>query len=235
MLLEVIATTRQDAERAEAGGADRIELVADLRQGGLTPDMALVKQITAAVKLPVHVMIRPHARSFQMSKSDIADMVTSIQQAEQAGAAALVWGVLTPELEIDQQAVEILLAASALPVTFHRAFDEMKHQIEALHRLLAYKQIRSVLTSGGAASVLQAVEQMTELEAIAIAKSHSLYILAGGGLTLESLKSFVLATRVRAVHLGTGVRTNMNVDEPVAEEKVKQARTILDEIVRTYL
>jgi copper homeostasis protein len=233
MLLEVIATTLQDAERAEAGGADRIELVADLRQGGLTPDMALVKQISAAVKLPVHVMIRPHARAFQMSKVDITNMVTSIQQAEQAGASALVWGVLTPEREIDQQAVEVLLAASALPVTFHRAFDDMKHQIEALHRLLAYKQIRSVLTSGGAASVLQAVTQITKLASIV--KSHPLYILAGGGLTLESLESFVLATRVRAVHLGTGVRTNSSADEPVAVEKVRKARTILDELVRTSL
>lgn len=33
MLLEVIATTLQDALQAEAGGADRIELVADLQQG----------------------------------------------------------------------------------------------------------------------------------------------------------------------------------------------------------
>ncbi|OCT14418.1 hypothetical protein A8709_26800 [Paenibacillus pectinilyticus] len=229
MLLEVIATSLEDAVRAEAGGADRIELVSDLRQGGLTPDMALVKRITDSVRIPVHVMIRPHARSFHMSKSDVSAMRLAIQSAEQAGAAALVWGVLTPELEIDRGTIEELLAASSLPVTFHRAFDEIKQQEEALQILQTYKGIRSVLTSGGAPSALQAVEQLSHLEALT--KGRHLRIMAGSGLTLQSLETFVLATSVQCVHLGTGVRANGDVDEMVDVERVKQARAILDRIV----
>ncbi|NQX58539.1 copper homeostasis protein CutC [Paenibacillus qinlingensis] len=230
MLLEVIATTLQDALRAEAGGADRIELVADLQQGGLTPDIELVKEIITAVKIPVHVMIRPHARSFHMSEADIATMLTSIESAEQAGASALVLGVLTPDRKIDRHNLDILLAASSLPVTFHRAFDEIKQQTEALSLLLSYQQIQSVLTSGGAASALHAVEQIRLLTALT--RGSHVNILPGGGLTLDSLTSFVQGTGVQSVHLGTAVRENGTVSGAVEEEKVRKARIMLDEIIQ---
>jgi copper homeostasis protein len=230
MLLEVIATSLQDALRAEAGGADRIELVADLRQGGLTPDLELVKQIISAVKIPVNVMIRPHARSFHMSGADIATMIDSIQGTEQAGANALVFGVLTLEKKIDRHNLEILLAATSLPVTFHRAFDEIIEQAESLPMLMSYKQIQSVLTSGGAASVLHAVEQIRFL--MALTRGSHLNILPGGGLTLDSLSSFIQATGVHNVHLGTAVRENGSVSGAVEEVKVRKARTLLDEIIQ---
>ncbi|CAN7560679.1 copper homeostasis protein CutC [Paenibacillus sp. LjRoot153] len=228
MLLEVIATTLQDALQAEAGGADRIELVADLQQGGLTPEIELVKQIRSSVKIPVHVMIRPHARSFHMSNDDLATMLNSIQSAEQAGASALVLGVLTSDFEIDRHNLDILLAATSLPVTFHRAFDEIKQQAEALPLLMSYKQIHSVLTSGGAVSVLHAVEQIRLLTSLT--RGSHVNILPGGGLTLESLTSFVQASGVRSVHLGTAVRENGSVSGLVEEDKVRKARTLLDEI-----
>ncbi|MDR6549769.1 copper homeostasis protein CutC [Paenibacillus qinlingensis] len=228
MLLEVIATSLLDAKRAEAGGADRIELVADLQQGGLTPELALVNQITSSVSIPVNVMIRPHARSFHMSEEDITIMLDSIQHVEQAGANALVFGVLTPELKIDFHNLNILLKASTLPVTFHRAFDEVPQQAEALQLLLAYKQIHTVLTSGGASSALQAVEQIRLLNDMT-SGSH-LNILPGGGLTLETLSSFVRATGVRSVHLGTAVRENGSVSDSVDQNKVRIARSLLDKI-----
>ncbi len=41
-LLEVIARHAADAGRAEAGGADRIELVGTMEHGGLSPEPRLV-------------------------------------------------------------------------------------------------------------------------------------------------------------------------------------------------
>ncbi|OAS16303.1 copper homeostasis protein CutC [Paenibacillus oryzisoli] len=227
MILEVIATTLQDAIRAEAGGADRIELVADLQQGGLTPDVELLKRIRASVQIPVHVMIRPHARSFHMSEADIATMLGSIQSMERAGASALVLGVLTPDQRIERHHLNMLLAATSLPVTFHRAFDEIQEQEQALSMLLSYKQIHSVLTSGGASSALHAVEQIRRLTNFT--RGTHVNILPGGGLTLDSLVSFVQATEVQSVHLGTAVREHGNVSGAVEEAKVRQARSSLDD------
>lgn len=228
MLLEVIATTLKDAKRAEAGGADRIELVADLRQGGLTPEIELIKQIRSTVHIPVHVMIRPHARSFHMSDDDVACMIESIHSAEQAGASALVFGTLTQKDEIDRPTLDVLMRATSLPITFHRAFDDIEQQVEALQLLLTYKQIRSVLTSGGAASALQAIEQIRMLADMT--RGSHLNILPGGGLTLDSMASFVQSTGVTSIHLGTAVRENNSVDGAVEEAKVRKARVILDGI-----
>ncbi|NOV02977.1 copper homeostasis protein CutC [Paenibacillus sp. LMG 31457] len=231
MLLEVIATSMEDALRAEAGGADRIELVANLHEGGLTPDLILVREIKAAVSIPVHVMIRPHSRTFHMQKTDLQSMLDDSKAAYQAGAAALVWGVLTAGGTIDRNALESLLEVAPLPVTFHRAFDEVQNQEEALSCLLGYKQIRSVLTSGGAASALQAVDRLQKL--VSLTSGHELNIMAGGGLTLATLKDFASTTQVPIVHLGTGVRIDQSVKEPVDVDRVRKAKQLLTEISGT--
>ncbi|HEV3464408.1 MAG TPA: copper homeostasis protein CutC, partial [Actinomycetota bacterium] len=47
-----------DAEAAQAGGADRVELCRDLAADGLTPEPATVRSVLAATDLPVRVMVR---------------------------------------------------------------------------------------------------------------------------------------------------------------------------------
>ena len=60
--VEVIAQSVADAVAAEAGGADRLELVRDLDQDGLTPPPELVRAVVAAVRIPVYAMLRPWNR-----------------------------------------------------------------------------------------------------------------------------------------------------------------------------
>jgi copper homeostasis protein len=65
--VEVIACSVEDAREAASGGADRLEVVRDLGQGGLTPDVTLVEKILAAVTIPVRVMVR------ERNTFDVAD------------------------------------------------------------------------------------------------------------------------------------------------------------------
>jgi copper homeostasis protein len=44
---------------AQEGGASRIELCANLIEGGTTPNFGLIKQCKKRVSIPIHVMIRP--------------------------------------------------------------------------------------------------------------------------------------------------------------------------------
>jgi copper homeostasis protein len=62
LTLEVIATGVADAVAAEQGGADRIELVADLARGGMTPPLAVVESVLDRVGIPVRVMLRETER-----------------------------------------------------------------------------------------------------------------------------------------------------------------------------
>ena len=51
-LLEVIALDAEDAVAAQAGGADRLELVTDMAADGLTPPLATFAEIRDAVRHP---------------------------------------------------------------------------------------------------------------------------------------------------------------------------------------
>jgi hypothetical protein len=56
-VLEVIALDVEDAVAAQAGGADRLELVTDMAADGLTPSPGTVAGIRAAVDIPLDCYI----------------------------------------------------------------------------------------------------------------------------------------------------------------------------------
>ena len=63
-LLEICVETLEAALAAERGAADRIELCDNLREGGVTPGLSLIRAVRSLVKLPIHMMIRPRAGDF---------------------------------------------------------------------------------------------------------------------------------------------------------------------------
>lgn len=205
MILEVIATCMDDALRAEENGADRLELITAITEGGLTPGIGLIRQVVQTVRIPVHVMVRPHSRSFVYSKHDLETMVAEIQAIAAAGAAGIVVGALTADGGIDEKALDAMLpAANGLQVTFHRAFDELDDQLAGLQTLLGYPPITRVLTSGGQRPAPEAMPAIRKL--VEAAEGSPLRILAGNGLTPEGIESFIEQTGVTEVHFGSAIR-----------------------------
>jgi len=227
VLLEVIATTVADARLAAQAGADRLELVTAMGEGGLTPSLGLIEAVVAAVGIPVNVIVRPHSRSFVYDADDYAVMLRDVRAVKAAGANGVVIGMLNAAGEIDREGLARAIdAADGLAVTFHRAFDEARDLRQSLDVLLGFEAVTNVLTSGGQASVLHAEATIREL--VQQAAGSQCTVLAGAGLTVDAIAGFVSRTRVDAVHFGSGVRVNSNGLAPVDADKVAKVRALLN-------
>ncbi|MGF6570277.1 copper homeostasis protein [Paraburkholderia sp. GAS333] len=230
ILLEVIATTVADARLAARAGADRIELVTAMGEGGLTPSVGLIEAVVAAVEIPVNVIVRPHSRSFTYDADDYAVMLRDVRAVKAAGANGIVIGMLNGDGEIDREGLERAIdAADGLAITFHRAFDETRHLQKALDVLLGFDAVTNVLTSGGQASVLNAEDTIREL--VQQARGSHCTVLAGAGLTIDAIEGFVTRTKVDAVHFGSGVRVGGSGLAAVDIAKVAQVRTFLNNAI----
>jgi len=228
MKLEVIATNLTDAILAEQGGADRIELITGIVEGGLTPGPGLIREAVSRLQIPVHVMVRPHSQSFVYDEHDLLTMRKDIAFIKESGAAGIVLGALTPDGKVDTAALDLLLRdAEGLNVTFHRAFDEIKDQISALKVLADYPQINRILTSGGPLPAPKSVPQIREL--VKASRGTGITILAGYGLTVPVLRDFIRETGVEEVHFGSALRKDGNSLQPVDASKVQSAKQIVNE------
>lgn len=157
-MLEIIGMTVEDAKIIEYCGADRIELVSALTEGGVTPSFGLIEAVVNSVDIPVNVMIRHHANSFVYSNEDISIMLKDIEIVKNIGANGIVLGLLDNYNNIDEPNLKFLLKECGnLDVTFHKAIDET-NCIKSIDILNNYSQITNILTSGGKGNILDNID-----------------------------------------------------------------------------
>lgn len=200
-LLEITVDGVEKAIAAERGGADRIELCADLPVGGLTPTRELERTVRETVHIPVYSMIRPRTGHFVYSDSEFAEMERSVAVATECGMDGVVLGVLQKGFKVDVGRTRRLVdLARPLPVTFHRAFDECTDLRRALEAVIQTGAAR-VLTSGGAKTALEGAANLAEL--IAMARGRVL-ILPGAGITHSNIATVAEKTGAIEFHAGLG-------------------------------
>ncbi|MFL0200713.1 copper homeostasis protein CutC [Exiguobacterium acetylicum] len=201
-MLEIIASTVEEAVAAEQAGADRIELVSALSEGGLTPSYGLIRQVVSTVEIPVHVLVRPHSKSFVYSKSDEETIITDIDLIRELGAAGIVVGSLTADGRVDEGFLgRIIKHKGELSLTFHRAIDSSRDILEAAEVLADFPEVDRILTSGGQATALEGKETIARL----IEDHPDLIILPGSGITLENAETLLKATKASELHVGSAV------------------------------
>lgn len=195
--LEVCVETVADAVAAEAGGADRLELCADLSVGGLTPSEELFRQVRAGVRLPVVVMIRPRAGDFFVTPAEVGRMADRMAAFRPLAPDGFVFGVLTPDRRIDSVAAKTLVeACGSVPAVFHRAFDEVEDKPAGLEELIRLGFTR-VLTSGGPGTV---PEHLPALRALVRQADGRIQVMPGGGVRADTAAGVVQFTRCEHLH-----------------------------------
>lgn len=205
-VLEVCADSTASALAAKRGGADRLELCADLIVGGTTPSLTLVQQVRAETGLPVRALLRPRFGDFCYDSYELAQMEQLAAELVEAGADGIVTGVLTPEGALDAGAMQPIYAAArkaaekaGRPVacTLHRAFDVCADPFAALETARSMG-LCTILTSGQAASAPQGAALLRQLTERA---GKDVEILAGAGVSAQNIPVLAAQTGVRAFHL----------------------------------
>lgn len=197
VVIEACVESLEAALAAERGGADRLELCANLDVGGTTPSAELLAAVKSRVGIPVFTMIRPRGGSFVYTAADRDEMRRDITAVRERGADGLVLGMLDERGRVDVPGMRDVLAdADGLPVTFHRAFDEIADQHAALD-LLMELGVGRVLTSGGGASALEGADAIRSLVEHA---GERIRVMAGGGVRAHNARELVRLTGVSELH-----------------------------------
>lgn len=218
-ILEVIACSVADAVEAEKGGASRLEIISDFERGGLTPPLELVRNILAAVSVPVRVMLR---ESDGYTTGGEAEIVKLCKSAHELGALKIDGVVLgfVREGDIDVDITQrVLDSAPALKATFHHAFEATTEQFASIEKLKRIAQVDRVLASGGSGDWPQKIARLSRYERAA---RPQIKILAGGGLNREAIRAVREATEIREFHVGRAARISGRADYAVSAHLVKE-------------
>ena len=227
-LLEVIALHPADAERAEAGGADRVEVCGTLDDGGMSPAPALVAQIRRVTSIQVRVMVRLRS-GFGTDGGEAVRLRGLMASYADAGADGMVLGFLNGLGEVDAHVATELVADGTWPWTFHRAIDACLEQDRAWAVLPDLPRLDQVLTAG---SALDVEHGLGDLVARAKADPWAVSVMmAGGGLHPDHVP-WLARAGVRAFHIGTPARPGGSYKAYVDESLVRSWRTLVDDEVR---
>jgi copper homeostasis protein len=239
-MLEICIDSVASARAAAAAGADRVELCANLPEGGTTPSAGMIRTVRSLFPRGLMVIIRPRGYDFLYSEDEMAVMRHDIRSARELGADGVVIGCLSADGRVDMERCgELIRTAGTMDVTFHRAFDMTRDLTEALEDIAALG-VKRILTSGGEADVPSGIPVLAKLARQAAGR---LSIMPGGGVTEDNLAEIITATGVHEVHLsargpvrggmtffnhrcfmGTFSRSNEYEWREASEEKIRLAK-----------
>lgn len=211
--LEICIDSVHSALIANQAGADRVELCANLLEGGTTPSNSLIEECCNIQGIEVMVMVRPRGGDFCYSDSEFLLMKKDIENIKALGADGVVLGILDKYGNIDiERTKELVLLARPLKVTFHRAFDMSNNIIKALEDVIETGCDR-ILTSGGKQTALEGMDMINEL----IEKAGDrIIILVGSGVSEDNIVGLVNNTHLKECHFSARcfVESNMLYRNP---------------------
>jgi copper homeostasis protein len=195
---ELCAYSLEAVETAVRMGATRVELCASPLEGGTTPSAAAIEMarettlhradVEKNFSVELSVMIRPRGGDFLYSEDEFALMKRDIAFARDCGADGVVFGLLTPEGDVDvERTGELVRAADLMECTFHRAFDVVRDPLRALEDVIA-TGCRRILTSGGMATAPEGIELLRELVR---ASDGRIEIMAGSGVNPRNAQELI--------------------------------------------
>ena len=227
-LLEVVVLTPRDAELAETGGADRVELCDSTEDLGMSPPPDLVAEVRRVISIELRVMVRLR-EGFGTDGGEAVRLRGLMASYADAGADGMVLGFLNGLGQVDAAVVGELVTDGNWPWTFHRAVDSCLEADLAWTTLRSLPRLDQVLTAGSARGI---EDGLADLVARARRDRWAAEVMmAGGGLRPEHVP-WLARAGVRAFHIGSAARLGGDAGESVDESLVHSWRLLVDEEVR---
>ncbi len=219
-VLEIATSDFETTRCAVEGGADRIELCANLNEGGTTPSYGTISQCREKFDVLLYPIIRPRGGDFLYTDDEYEIMLHDVKLCKQSGCDGIVIGLLNQDGTIDIKKTAALVdIAYPMGVTFHRAFDRCRNAFEALEQLVQIGCER-ILTSGQQPTVNEGMELIAELNKIA---DHRIVIMPGSGVRKENIKLLAEKTGCKEFHssLRSKAKSKMNFIHPAFENSAE--------------
>ncbi|MBO5166037.1 MAG: copper homeostasis protein CutC [Lachnospiraceae bacterium] len=246
-LLECATDSVESALAAAKGGADRLELCANLIIGGTTPTLALYDEVRSHSDIPLFILIRPRFGDFLYTDYEANVICREIEMFQKAGAEGVVIGSLNKDGSLNAEHMKRFIdSAKDMSVTLHRAFDMCADPFETLKQAKELG-VNTILTSGQAPSSLEGIDLYEKL----IEKANGeISILAGGGIKASTIEKLLKQTSLTAFHMSGKivVESGMEFRNPAVsmglpgiseyniwltdENNVREARRVLDEAAK---
>lgn len=226
-ILEVICLHEHDARRAEEGGADRVELLGSLDDGGMSPEPALVEKVRAVTTLQLRPMVRLR-EGFGTDGGEFVRLRGLISAYLDAGADGVVLGYLNGLGEVDVAVCAELVNAGDFGWTFHRAIDHALDSDKAWRAVQRLPRVDQVLTAGSARDVEHGLDEL--LARCRADQNVASLVMAGGGLRPEHIP-WLARAGVRSFHIGRSARPLGEYKAYVDAPLVRTWRRLVDEEV----
>jgi copper homeostasis protein len=219
-IIEIATSDFETTKAAVEGGADRIELCANLSEGGTTQSYGTIFQCRKAFDVLLYPIIRPRGGDFLYTDEEYEIMMHDVKLCKQVGCDGVVIGLLNKDGSIDLKRTAALIeAAYPMGVTFHRAFDRCKDPFEALEQLIQIGCER-ILTSGQQPTVNEGIELIAELNRIS---DQRIIIMPGSGVRKENIKTLAEKTGCAEFHssLRDKAKSNMDFIHPAFKDSME--------------
>lgn len=222
--LEVRVLTPQDAVPAEAGGADRLEVVGTLDDGAMSPEPRVVAQVRSRSNLHLRPVVRLRA-GYSTDGGELVRLRGLVSSYLDAGADGLVLGFLNGSGDVDTGVITELLAESSCPWTFSRAFDTVLDTNNAWRAVREMPRLDGVRTAGSARDLDHGLDDL--LARLTNDPGLAPIIVADGDLHPDHVP-WLARRGVRQYHVADQVRPGGSHRAYVDESLVRSWRLLLD-------
>ncbi|MFV0607128.1 MAG: copper homeostasis protein CutC [Niabella sp.] len=197
MVIEIATSDFESTKNAIAGGADRIELCANLGEGGTTQSYGVIKTCREHFDVNIYPIIRVRGGDFLYTNEEYECMHKDALMCKELGTDGIVVGFLNIDGSIDiERTAKIIEAVYPLKVTFHRAFDRCKNPFEAMEQLIEAGCER-ILTSGQQRTAPEGLDLITQLNK---QSNGRIIIMPGSGVRASNIKQIAIHTGCTEFH-----------------------------------